>query len=127
MYMDSLGSDRKSPGLNRVNEQPPLVLGLSQSELLVAIGIGYLVTPILLALVFSMIWIWWIGLVISSIAGLFVVRGFASVLCRLKIGKPENYYALLIKQRLAVLVGNVNVQHDGPWAINRRNRFEGRH
>lgn len=114
-----------SPGLDRVNEQPPIVLGLSQFELCVAIAVGFIVTPVILVLVFALIWIWWIGLVIASFVGLFVVRGFASVFCRLKIGKPENYYPLLIKQRLAALLGAASLQHDGPWAIIRRNRYEG--
>lgn len=114
------------PGLDHVNEQPPVVLGLSQSELVMAIIIGFVLTPILLALVFAVIWIWWIGLVISSFAGLFVVRAFASVLCKLKIGKPDNYYPLLIKQRLATLMGHTSMLHNGPWAVIRRNRYEGR-
>jgi conjugative transfer region protein (TIGR03750 family) len=116
----------KSPGLDRVNEQPPVLLGLSQSELFVATGIGFLLTPVILVLIFALIWIWWIGLVISSFVGVFVVRGCASLICRLKIGKPENYYPLLVKQRLAALLGAASMQHDGPWAVIRRSRFEGK-
>lgn len=102
------------------------MLGLSQSELNGALLIGFVATPVLLALLFALIWIWWIGLVISPFVGLFVVRSVASVLCRLKIGKPENYYPLLVKQRLAALMGAASMQHDGPWAVIRRSRFEGK-
>lgn len=114
-----------SPGLDRINEQPPVLLGLSQSELNGAMLIGFGITPVVLAFLFAMIWIWWIGLVISPLVGLFVIRALASVFCKLKIGKPENYYPLLVKQRLAALMGAASMQHDGPWGVIRRNRFEG--
>jgi len=114
-----------SPSLDRVNEQPPVLLGLSQSELNGAMLIGFVMTPVLLACVFAMIWIWWIGLAIGPLVGLFVIRTIASVFCKYKIGKPENYYPLLVKQRLATLMGIASMQQEGPWAVIRRNRFEG--
>lgn len=122
--MDSSASE--VPELDRVNEQPPVILGLSQSELNWAMLSGFVVTPILLALLFSTFWIWWIGLVISPFAGLGVIRLFAFNLCRLKIGKPDNYYPLLIKQKFEQLMGTSYTKYSGAWAILRRNRYEGR-
>lgn len=113
------------PGLHLVNEQPPVLLGLSEHELVLVVVVSFAATTVCSCLVFALIWHWWAGIVIMPILGAFGTQHAAAFLCRIKRGKPANYYPLLLIQWFDRRFGTGAATYCGPWSIIRRNRFEG--
>ncbi|MGE0116218.1 MAG: DUF3487 family protein [Steroidobacteraceae bacterium] len=113
------------PGLHLVNEQPPVLLDLSEDELFLVLGSTFIVSTTGSCLLFALIWEWWAGIVIMPIVTTLCTKQAAAFLCRLKRGKPANYYPLLIRQWFDRRLGTGAATYCGPWSIVRRNRFEG--
>lgn len=118
-------ANSQTPLLDRVNEQPPILRGLTQAEFnLVALG-SVVIAVLVGCLLFAMVWKWWFGLVIAPISSIALFFSISTYLAGIKLGKPPNYYPMVIRRRLEKLLGNDAMQHAGAWSILRRNRFEG--
>jgi len=115
--------------LDRVNEQPPILLGLSETEFFFVLGSAAVVSTVASCAVFAFIWSWMGGLALQPIATPLLTRAAGKRFAKRKIGKPENYYQILIKQQLDRLLDWMFDTHvvyaHGPWSVIRRNRFEG--
>ena len=119
-------SDRQPPTAiqgvlaDRVDGEPPAILGLTTSELLmVALITGLVLLPLLLAIAF----------VINVVSTVLMATGFiflggvycgALILRRLKRGRPMGHYQV----RFAVLMqrlfgGRAFLLRAGPWSISR--------
>ena len=113
------------PILQRTNELPPVLLGLSEDELLLVIISSAVVSLLLSCLVCALLWHWWACIAVAPIPAVLGTRYGGSLLCRIKLGKPANFYPLLIAQRFDRLLGTGATSSSGPWSVIRRNRFEG--
>lgn len=117
---------RQECRLDRINEQPPVLLGLSNDELVLAIALSGLAALVLCSAIAAVVWKWWGGFIGAPIATTLLVRFTAGQMRRMKLGKPANFYPLLLKKRFDDLLGSGVSNHIGPWFTLRRNRYEGR-
>ncbi|CBL45395.1 hypothetical protein HDN1F_35070 [gamma proteobacterium HdN1] len=113
------------PALHLVNEQPPVLLGLSEDEFILVLVVSFISSAIGSCLAFELVWHWWAGLIFLPITTVFTMRSLAALLCKKKRGKPQNYYPLLLKQWIEKTFGGGASTYVGPWSIVRRNRFSG--
>ncbi len=105
---------------DRVDGEPPAVLGLSTTELLIVSGgVGLVCLPAIL-LLGAMFGALDIALGLTGFAFLTGVYGGSVIFRRLKRGRPLGYYQV----RLAILWqrlfgGHWFILRDGPWDIGR--------
>lgn len=111
--------------LFRVNELPPVLLGLSLSELQLLLTLCAMVSTALCTGLFALIGHGYFGLVLSPVVMAVMVRQLAAVMRRCKLGKPAHYFPLLLRQRWERVLGKDINSVQGPWSILRRNRYEG--
>ncbi len=113
------------PILQRTNEPPSVLLGLSEDELLLVMICAAVIALFLSGLVCALLWHWWACFAVAPIPAVLLARYGGSLLCRIKLGKPANYYPLLIAQWFDRLWRTGATSSCGPWSVIRRNRFEG--
>jgi conjugative transfer region protein (TIGR03750 family) len=105
---------------DRVDGEPPAILGLTTSELLLVFSVTVLVVlPVLVALA----WGFGVGTIILAAAGFIVLGGVyvgAWIFRRLKRGRPQGHYlvmAAVLRQR--VLGGRRFMLRSGHWSLGR--------
>lgn len=112
----------------RVNNQPPVLLDLSQDELLVILISVVIISIISSCLLFALVWRWYGGLPLSLILAPWLTKLVGRRYARMKTGKPDNYYPLIIKGQIERLIdiflGTTNAIKPGTWSTTRRNRYE---
>lgn len=120
---------KKSVLFNRVNEQPPILMGLSESEFLFIVGAAAVLSTAASCFLFALFWSWVGGFVLSIIVTPLATKYAGSRYARMKTGKPDNYYPLLMKSYidslLDIILRTTHTIKPGTWSTIRRNRYEG--
>lgn len=116
------------PIMNKVNSHPPVLLGLTESELILVLSVSISSSFILLVIIFYSIGVWWIAIPTTPMLSAIVVNFSAKKLVKESIGKPDNYYPMYIKKKIRSFIGRFlnspDEYEDGVWSIVRRNRFD---
>ncbi len=105
---------------DRVDGEPPAILGLTTTEvLMVSIGVGLGLLPLVLLISLAV----GLGPVALSLTGFFFLGGVYAgsvVLRRLKRGRPQGYYQVMFSVLMQRLFGgNTFLLRNGPWSIGR--------
>ena len=111
----------------RLNSEPGVFKGCSSTEL------GFIVAAmVLLCLPVDLLIAWWLGAPSMGlgIAGITIVLGVvisASVLGRLKRGRPDGYYQQIVTRGLAKtgVLRSPYIDRDGDWSVGRQTRVPG--
>jgi conjugative transfer region protein (TIGR03750 family) len=112
--------NEQAPLVDRVNVEPPIINGMSQSEALFTGGVSLFVFFLLGLMLAMFTKVWWVLLVFSAIGPVASVWLLSGYLAALKRNRPDGYYLHWIRLRMLKLgVKCPFIRHDGFWQIGR--------
>lgn len=109
------------PLSDRINVEPPIINGMSETEALYVAGISVVVFVILGVLLWYATGFWWFSMVSLLFGPTTTTWTLSKHLAVLKRNRPDAYHAQLMTQKLARwgLRRSPYIQRDGWWSIGR--------
>lgn len=107
--------------VDRVNVEPPIVNGMSQSEAAFAATISFIVSFGIGLVVLAITGFWPLLMMISAVGTAGTVWVTSKHMATLKRNRPDGYHVQWLRQRLAKwgLRRSRLIRHDGHWQLGR--------